>query len=88
MREIHQMVARQLDALVIASSSNKTTAFEKMDRQGQPYVLIDREIPGLIANFVGIDDEAAGRITTEHLADQGCRTIAHIPWKRQQHGDS
>jgi LacI family transcriptional regulator len=52
-----------------------------MDRQGQPYVLIDREFPGLVANFVGIDDEAAGRIATEHLVDQGCRTIAHIRGK-------
>jgi LacI family transcriptional regulator len=77
-REIHQLVARQLDALVIASSSNETAVFEKLDRQGQPYVLFDREFPGLTANFVGIDDEAAGRIATEHLVDQGCRTIAHI----------
>jgi LacI family transcriptional regulator len=77
-REIYQLVARQLDALVIASSSNETAAFEKMDRQGQPYVLIDREFPGLTANFVGIDDEAAGRMATEHLIDQGCRSIAHI----------
>jgi LacI family transcriptional regulator len=85
-REIHQMVSRQLDALVIASSSNETAAFEKMDRQGQPYVLIDREIPGLVANFVGIDDEAAGRMATEHLADQGCRTIAHIRGKDNSTG--
>lgn len=85
-REIHQMVSRQLDALVIASSSNETAAFEKMDRQRQPYVLIDREIPGLVANFVGIDDEAAGRIATEHLAEQGCRTIAHIRGKDNSTG--
>ena len=85
-REIHQMVSRQLDALVIASSSNETAIFEKMGRQGQPYVLIDREIPGLVANFVGTDDEAAGRIATEHLVDQGCRTIAHIRGKDNSTG--
>jgi LacI family transcriptional regulator len=77
-REIQHLVARQLDALVIASSGNETVAFERMDRQGQSYVLIDREFSGLSANFVGIDDEAAGRIATEHLIDQGCKTIAHI----------
>jgi DNA-binding LacI/PurR family transcriptional regulator len=71
-------VARQLDALVIASSGNDTVAFERMDRQGQHYVLIDREFPGLSANSVGIDDEAAGRIATEHLIDPGCKTIGHI----------
>jgi len=77
-REIQQLVARQLDALVIASTGNDTDAFERMDRHGQPYVLIDREFPGFSANFVGIDDEAAGRIATEHLVDQGCQRIAHI----------
>jgi LacI family transcriptional regulator len=77
-REIQHLVARQLDALVIASSGNDTAAFERMDRQGQHYVLIDREFPGLSANFVGIDDEAAGRIATEHMLDPGCKTIGHM----------
>jgi LacI family transcriptional regulator len=77
-REIQQLVGRQLDALVIASSEVATETFERMDRQGQRYLLIDRDFPGLSANFVGIDDEAAGRVATEHLVGQGCKTIAHI----------
>jgi LacI family transcriptional regulator len=77
-REIQQLLARQLDALVIAPCGNETHPYERMDRNGQPYVLIDRELSGLAANFVGIDDEAAGRLATEHLIDQGCRTVAHI----------
>ncbi len=85
-REIQQLVARQLDALVIASSGRDTDAFERMDRLGQPYVLIDREVPGLPANFVGTDDEAAGRIATEHLIDQGCQNIAHIRGRENSTG--
>lgn len=85
-REIQQLVGRQLDALVIASTANETPAFERMDRQGQPYILIDREIPGLAANFVGIDDEAAGRIATEHLIERGCRTVAHIRGRNNSTG--
>ena len=77
-REIRQLTARQLDALVIASTANDLEAFQRMDRDGLPYVLVDRELPGLIASFVGIDDEAAGRIATEHLIDEGCRRVAHI----------
>jgi LacI family transcriptional regulator len=77
-REIQQLLARQLDALVIASAATDLQAFERMDRNGLPYVLIDRELFGLAANFVGIDDKAAGRIATEHLIDQGCRRVAHI----------
>jgi DNA-binding LacI/PurR family transcriptional regulator len=76
--EIQQLVGRQLDALVVASSEVATESFERMYRQGQRYLWIDRDFPGLSANFVGIDDEAAGRMATEHLVDQGCKTIAHI----------
>lgn len=77
-REIQQLIGRRLDALVVASCGTEIQPFLRMDRHGIPYVLIDRELPGLAANFVGINDEAAGRMATEHLIDQGCRTIAHI----------
>jgi LacI family transcriptional regulator len=85
-REIEQLVSRQLDALVIASSSSDTAAFARMDRFGHPYVLIDREFPGFPANFVGIDDEAAGRLATNHLIDQGCERIAHIRGRENSTG--
>lgn len=77
-REMQQLTARRLDALVIASSGTGRTAFERLESHGVPYVLIDREIPGLAANFVGVDDEAVGRIATEHLIEQGYRRVAHI----------
>uniref|UniRef100_E6PWZ9 Transcriptional regulator, LacI family n=1 Tax=mine drainage metagenome TaxID=410659 RepID=E6PWZ9_9ZZZZ len=77
-REIQQLMARQLDALVIASCATDTLALEKLARNGSPYVLIDREIEGLSAHFVGVDDKAAGLMATEHLIDQGCTRISHI----------
>ncbi len=77
-REIQQLMGRQLDALVIASCGTNAAAFEKLDRNGIPYVLIDREVAELTANFVGVNDTAVGRIATEHLIDQGCRRVAHI----------
>jgi LacI family transcriptional regulator len=77
-REIQQLTARQLDALVIASAGVDPASFERLNRNGMPYILIDREITGLAANFVGVNDEAIGRLATEHLIDQGCRRIAHL----------
>jgi LacI family transcriptional regulator len=41
-------------------------------------VLIDRTLPGLSANFIGVDDEAVGMLATKHLIDVGCKRIAHI----------
>ena len=77
-REIEQLLARRLDALVIALTGPSPDVLERIDRMEQPYVLIDRAFPGLASNFVGVDDHAAGRLATQHLIDQGCRTIAHI----------
>lgn len=85
-REIRQLMGRRLDALVVASSGSDLQPFQRMDQHGLPYVLIDRELPGLSANFVGINDEAAGRMATEHLIDQGCRTIAHIRGRENSNG--
>jgi LacI family transcriptional regulator len=77
-REIRQLVARRLDALAIASTGASIEQFELMNRKEEPFVLIDRDFPGISANFVGVDDEAAGRIATEHLLDIGCKRVAHI----------
>jgi LacI family transcriptional regulator len=49
-----------------------------MQDQGIPCVLLDRKLPGVSANFVGIDDVNAGMMATNHLIEIGCRTIAHI----------
>jgi LacI family transcriptional regulator len=76
--EISRLLARRLDALIIASTGTNIEQFQRMDSKGQPYVLIDRDLAGLAANFVGINDEKAGRLATEHLIDMGCRRVAHI----------
>jgi LacI family transcriptional regulator len=76
--EISRLLGRRLDALVIASTGSNMEQLRRMDANGQPYVLIDRDLAGLAANFVGINDEKAGRLATEHLIDMGCTRIAHI----------
>ena len=85
-REIDHMTGRRLDALIVASSGSDIQPFSRLERHGIPYVLIDRELAGLSANFVGTNDEAAGRLATEHLIDQGCKTIAHIRGRENSTG--
>lgn len=77
-QEINRLLARRLDALVVASSSTNPAAFERIQKQGLPFVLIDRSFPGLNANYVGADDEAVGALATEHLIEMGCKRIAHL----------
>jgi LacI family transcriptional regulator len=77
-REVDQLLARRLDALIIASCHPTTELFFRIEKQKTPYVLIDRDLPGLSANFVGVDDEAVGMLATKHLIQVGCKRIAHI----------
>ena len=76
--EINQLLARRLDTLIIASCRPTVELFFRIEKQKTPYVLIDRSLPGLSANFVGVDDEAVGMLATKHLIDIGCKRIAHI----------
>jgi len=85
-REIRQLLARRLDALVIASTGDSVEQFVLMERRKEPFVLIDRDFPGISANFVGIADEAAGRLATSHLLDIGCKRVAHIRGRENSTG--
>jgi LacI family transcriptional regulator len=77
-QEINQLLARRLDILIIASCRSTVDLFFRIEKQKTPYVLIDRILPGLTANFIGVDDEAVGRLATRHLIEIGCKRIAHI----------
>ena len=77
-REIDQLLARGVDALVVASTQWSVQSFRLIEDRNVPYVLVDRCFAGLAANFVGVDDAAAGVLATEHLLEQGCRLVAHI----------
>ena len=76
--EINHLLARRLDTLIIASCRTTVDVFFHIEKQNIPYVLIDRCLPGLSTNFVGVDDELVGMLATRHLIDIGCKRIAHI----------
>ncbi len=77
-QEIDQLLARRVDALLIASAQWTVESFRRIEERKIPYVLIDRKFAGLGANFVGVDDELVGILATNHLIERGCRRIAHI----------
>jgi LacI family transcriptional regulator len=85
--EVEQLLARGLDALVIASCQTKDELFLRLKERRMPLVLLDREFAGVSANFVGVDDEAVGKMAAQHLIDIGCRRIAHIRGPQNSVGD-
>jgi len=86
-RHVEVLIARKVDGLIIASAQHsgasaqhrrQAALFKALDRSGIPYILIDRMIPGVAADYVGVKDDDLGALATEHLIAQGCRKIAHI----------
>ena len=76
--EIRMMMARGVDALLIASCQAILQGFMSVHNQNTPFVLLDRPFPHLRANFVGTDDYAGGRLATEHLIELGRKRLAYI----------
>jgi LacI family transcriptional regulator len=78
-REIEEMLARNVDVLLVASCQQNSDNFVRMKKQTTtPCVLIDRKFDGYRANFVGNDDQLIGDLGTTHLIELGRRRIAHI----------
>ena len=76
--EIRMMLARNVDALLIASCQSDLRGFMNPHSYNTPFVLLDRPFPHLRANFVGTDDCAGGRLATDHLIGLGCKRLAYI----------
>lgn len=79
-QEIHALLARRVDGLVISSfqKAGHAEIFDQITRSGVPYILIDRGIPGLEAHYVGWDQPAYATLAIEHLIERGCTRIAYI----------
>jgi LacI family transcriptional regulator len=79
-RHLNLLIARKVDGLILASAqrSGRAEVFRNLEASKVPYVLIDRMVSGMEANFVGVKDADIGCLATTHLIEQGCRRIAHI----------
>lgn len=70
---------RRSDALIVqAEALSDGELIELASRSDVPVVIFGRRIPELDAVSVHLDNEAGGRIATEHLLENGHRRIAHI----------
>jgi LacI family transcriptional regulator len=77
-QEIEHMLARRLDAMVVASCQPSAEFFLQLQHADTPLFLIDRSFKNFPSHFVGSDDYVAGKLATEHLLAVGCKRVAHI----------
>lgn len=71
---VEQMLSRRVAGLLLAPTAGDHAWL----RTNTPLVLVDRAAPGLDADVVGIDDEAATADAVDHLVAHGHRRIAYV----------
>jgi LacI family transcriptional regulator len=78
-RRLETLVDRQVEGLILIPTDHHASA-PAMRRAGHwvPIVQIDRQVDGFPADYVGVDNALGIRLTLEHLAGQGCRTVAFV----------
>jgi DNA-binding LacI/PurR family transcriptional regulator len=71
------LTERRVDGLVVAPTDiSDRDAMQAVVDTGTPIVFIDRSVPGVPADVVGIDNRGAAREATEHLLGVGHEHIA------------
>lgn len=77
---VNMLLGSRVEGLLVASSleSHDDTAYETLQRERVPLVLLDRYFPKLDIPHVRTDDALVARLATCHLLELGHRRIAHI----------
>lgn len=69
---------RHVDGYIITPSEGIEEEVSNLLQQQLPVVLFDRSLPGLAANYVGIDNFGSAYSGARHLLDQGFARVALI----------
>jgi LacI family transcriptional regulator len=75
---VQTLLQKQVDALVVASSSADGSHLREAVARGTTVVLVDAELPDLDVDSVTIDNVAAARMAVDHLLDLGHTDVAIV----------
>ena len=75
---IKSAISRKVDGIIICPTQKDDKNVRFLQAQGVPFVLIGRHFKRIEADSVVCDDEAGGRLATEHLLGLGHRRILFL----------
>ncbi len=76
--QIRLLRARKVDGLIISSSMEDASYFNKLVDAGLPHVLIDRSFTDMRSANVSVDNFGGARLAARHLLSQGYSRIATL----------
>jgi LacI family transcriptional regulator len=78
-RRLEMLTDRQAAGLImIPAGHHSSAAAMRRARRSVPIVQIDRQVDRFPADYVGVDNTLGIRLALEHLAAQGCRSVAFV----------
>lgn len=75
---IRELGKKRVDGLIVAPAAPLHNHAPRLKAQGIPFVFIDREVEGLKAGSVRVDNRLGMRLAAEHLVDLGHDRIGMI----------
>ena len=72
---IDMLKERRVDGIIISTTQKNSAVFTQLKKEKYPFVLIDRSLPKLSTNFVGVDNFTGAFKATEHLIRHGYQKI-------------
>ncbi len=75
---IQMLVDRQVDGLIISTTQKNNHDITQLKKNNFPFVLIDRDIPKLKTNYVGVENKLGAKNAVEHLIKLGNKKIGHL----------
>jgi LacI family transcriptional regulator len=75
---IEVLTAKQVDGVVFIASGSSQQHVLELSQQAIPYVVVDREVDGSLADVILVDNELGGYVATRHLIELGHRHIACV----------
>ncbi|MEO1868256.1 MAG: substrate-binding domain-containing protein [Cobetia sp.] len=80
LEQVHltQLTSYGIEGLVVNASGQASQELIDLATNGFPIVLLDRQLPGIEADMVGLDNDAAIDIAIAHLREAGYRDVLYL----------
>ncbi len=75
---IQMLIDRQVDGLIISTTQNNNNDIKSLKKSNFPFVLIDRNIPKLETNYVGVENKLGAKEAVNHLLRLGNKKVGHL----------
>ena len=75
---ITELAKKRVDGLMVAPSARRGSHFGRLRDEGMPFVFLDRDVEGVDADVVSVDNRTGMRLIAEHLVGLGHQRIGMI----------